>query len=225
VFSLIGAYFGITLDRLAAGVVSIFIFWSGGNLLLRAVRDLMDEAIDRDTERKIVSLVESHPRVERVERCLSRVAGGRFIVDLDVIVRPCSLELAHRIGHNLENNILRTFSQVVMASVKFHCHEPDQFLRLTPVKNSKGDIEAHLAKAPLFLLETINRDDGKISHYEYIHNPHCRAETKKGFLVGKWLLGFKPDQVVVVEKKEGTATALLNEAGVDLVLFSDLPMR
>ncbi|NNK85731.1 MAG: cation diffusion facilitator family transporter [Desulfobacterales bacterium] len=225
VFSLVGAYFGIALDRLAAGAVSIFIFWSGGNLLLRALRDLMDEAIDRDTERRIISLVESHPRVESVERCLSRIAGGRFIVDLDVILRPCSLELAHRIGHNLENNILQAFSQVVMTSVKFHCHEPDKFLRITPVKNSKGEIEAHLAKAPLFLLETINRDDGKISHREYIHNPHCHAKTKKGFLVGKWLLGFKPDQVVVLEKKEGTATALLGEAGIELILSSELTAK
>ncbi|MDX2439726.1 MAG: cation diffusion facilitator family transporter, partial [Desulfobacterales bacterium] len=71
VFSLIGAYYCVRLDRWAAGAVSIFIFWSGGNLLLRALRDLMDEAIDRGTERKIISLVETHPRVERVERCLS----------------------------------------------------------------------------------------------------------------------------------------------------------
>ena len=225
VFSLIGAYFGVALDRLAAGAVSIFIFWSGGNLLFRALLDLMDEAIDRDTERKIISLVESHPRVENVERCLSRIAGGRFIVDLDVILRPCSLELAHRIGHNLENNILQTFTQVVMTSVKFHCHEPDKFLRLTPVKNPEGEIEAHLAKAPLFLLETITRVDGKISHREFIRNPHYQAKTKKGFLVGKWLLSFKPDQVVVVEKKEGTATALLSEAGIDLILASELPLK
>lgn len=222
VFSLIGAYYGVRLDRWAAGAVSIFIFWSGGNLLLRALRDLMDEAIDRDTERKIISLVEAQPRVEHVERCLSRMAGGRFIVDLDVILRSCSLELAHRIGHNLENNILRTFSQVVMASVKIHSHEPDKIRRLTPVKKPEGKIEAHMARAPWFLLETINRSDGKNSHHEYIRNPHWQAETKKGFLVGKWLLGFKPDQVVVVEKKEGTAAALLSEAGVELILSSDL---
>ena len=44
VVSLIGAYFGFRLDRWAAGAVSAFVFWSGGQLLLRAVRDLMDEA-------------------------------------------------------------------------------------------------------------------------------------------------------------------------------------
>jgi len=44
VMSLIGAYFGLRLDRWAAGAVSVFVFWSGGQLLLRAVRDLMKEA-------------------------------------------------------------------------------------------------------------------------------------------------------------------------------------
>ena len=44
VVSLIGAYFGLHLDRWAAGAVSVFVFWSGGQLLLRAVRDLLKEA-------------------------------------------------------------------------------------------------------------------------------------------------------------------------------------
>ncbi len=222
VVSLIWAYFGLRLDRWAAGAVAAFIFWSGGNLLWRALRDLMDEAIDRDTERKIIGLIESHPRVEHVERCLSRMAGGRFIVDLDVVFRSHSLELAHRIGHQLEDDIIRTFPRVVMAGIKTHSHQSEQLRRLTPVKKPEGTIEAHLARSPWFLLEIIDREDGKISDREYIHNPHWQAETKKGFLVGKWLLGLKPDQVIIVEKKEGTASALLKEAGVELILASDL---
>ncbi len=43
--------------------------------------------------------------------------------------------------------------------------------------------------------------------------------------MGKWLLGFKPDQVIVVERKEGTAAALLSEAGVELILASDLAAK
>jgi cation diffusion facilitator family transporter len=61
VLSLIGTYFGLQLDRWAAGAVALFVFWSGGQLLWRAARDLMDEAIDRDTEREIMGLVESPP--------------------------------------------------------------------------------------------------------------------------------------------------------------------
>jgi len=68
VISLIGAYFGLRLDRWAAGVVAVFVFWAGGQLLWRALRDLMDEAIDRNTEREIIELIEAHPCVEEVEK-------------------------------------------------------------------------------------------------------------------------------------------------------------
>ncbi len=66
-----------------------------------------------------------------------------------------------------------------MTSVKIHSHEPDKLRRLTPVKKPEGQIEAHMARAPWFLLETINRADEKISHRVYIPNPHWQAETKK----------------------------------------------
>ncbi len=75
VIGLIGAYFGFHIDRWVAGAVAAFVFWSGSQLLLRALRDLIDEAIDRETVREIIGLVESHPRVEYVERCLSRMAA------------------------------------------------------------------------------------------------------------------------------------------------------
>jgi cation diffusion facilitator family transporter len=221
VVSLIGAYFGLRLDRWASGAVSAFVFWSGGQLLLRAVRDLMDEAIDRETEREIIGLVESHARVEHVLRCLSRTAGGRFIVDLDVVIRSHSQELSDKIAHVLENEIHQHFPRVVMVSVKPHSRQSIHFRRLTPVKKPGGPIETHLARAPWFLVETVDRKSHETIGQEYVQNPHWQEETKKGLLVGRWLLGLKPDQVVVAEIKEGTAAVLLKEAGVELILVKD----
>jgi cation diffusion facilitator family transporter len=219
VLSLLGAYLGFRLDRWAAGAVSLFVFWSGGKLLWRATCDLLDEAIDRDSERQIIGLVSAHPRVKHVERCMSRTAGGRFIVDLDVIFRSHSLEDAHRIAHVLEEEIIRQFPRVVMASIKAHSHQPEQIHRMTPVKTPDGEVEAHIPLAPWFLMETVDRKSGSVLDQEYIQNPHCKAERKKGFLVGRWLLGFKPDQVVIAEdNNESTAIELLREAGVELVL-------
>ncbi len=221
VVSLIGAYFGLRLDRWAAGAVSVFVFWSGGQLLLRAVRDLMDEAIDRETEREIIGLVESHARVEHVLRCLSRTAGGRVILDLDVVIRSHSQELADKIAHLLENEIHQHFPRVVMVSVKPHSRKSTHFRRLTPVKKPGGPIEPHLARAPWFLVETVDRKSHETIGQEYVQNPHWQEETKKGLLVGRWLLDLKPDQVVVAEIKEGTAAVLLKEAGVELILAKD----
>ena len=216
VIGLLGSYLGLNLDRWAAGAVAIFVFSSGGQLLWRALRDLMDEAIDREAEREIIAMVESHPRVVKVERCLSRTAGGRFIVDLDVTIRTHSLDLAHRISHSLENDICIRFPRVVMARIKTHSRLPENLRRFTPVKEPGGPLEARLARAPWFLLEIIDRTSRKIISQEYLQNPHGEAERKRGFLVGKWLLELKPDQIVLQEEKEGTVVALLREAGVEL---------
>lgn len=219
VVSLIGAHFGLHLDRWAAGGVSFFVFWAGGQLLWQSLRDLMDEAIDRKSEREIIKLVESHPRVEKVEQCLSRTAGGRFMVDLDVILRTHSHERADRISVSLESEIRRHFPRVVMARIKAQSHRSEQIRRLTPVQRPEGPPEQHLAKAPWFLLEIIDRTSKEVLQQEYVQNPHGGVERKRGFLVGRWMLDLKPDQVVLTEEKEGTAVALLKEAGVEIVLI------
>jgi predicted Fe-Mo cluster-binding NifX family protein len=219
--SLIGAYFSLRLDRWAAGAVSAFVFWSGGQLLLRSVRDLMDEVIDRGTEREIIGLVESHARVEGVQRCLIRTAGGRFLVDLAVVIRSNSQELTDKTAHLMENEIRQQFPRVVMVTVKPHSRQSPHLRRLTPVKEPGAPIEPHLARSPWFLLETVDRTSHEITSQEYVQSPHWQEETKKGLLVGRWLLGLKPDQVVVAEIKEGTAAVLLCEAGVELILAKD----
>jgi len=216
--SLVGAYFGLHLDRWAAADVAVFIFWSGGNLLWRALRDLLDEAIDRETERDIIDLVNSHPRVDHVERILSRTAGGRFIVDLDVVIRSSSHNLVHRLAHLLESEIQEQHPRVVMARIKTHSREPAEISRLTPVSEPGGVITPHLGAAPWILYEVVDRHSGKVSGRQYLRNPHRNASRKKGYLVGKWMLGLKPDQVVVTEERESTAIALLKEAGVRVIV-------
>jgi predicted Fe-Mo cluster-binding NifX family protein len=129
--------------------------------------------------------------------------------------------MAHRISHWLETEIHRAFPLVVMARVKTQRSQSAHLLRFTPVKAPNGDIEVHLGKAPWFCIETVERSSNKIINREYLQNPHWQAETKRGFLVGKWLLGFKPDQVLVAREREGTALALLKEAGIEVLLIKN----
>ncbi len=214
---LVGAKFGYNLDRWAALIVSLFVLKAGGELLLMAVKDLLDASIDRDTERDIVRLVESHPRVERVEKVLSRTAGGRFIVDLDVVMNTPSHELADRISDSLETEIQEKFPRVCMARVRSHFHPSPNIKRVTPVASPDGERATHLAKSPWFMVETLDRKTGEVKSREFIENPHANAERKRGFLVGRWLLALHPDQIVVSGDKEGTAIALLKEAGVEII--------
>jgi predicted Fe-Mo cluster-binding NifX family protein len=75
----------------------------------------------------------------------------------------------------------------------------------------------NIAKAPWFLIEIKDRETGKVQKREFIENPYWREERKRGYLVGKWLLSLKPDQITVASEREGTAIALLKEAGVEII--------
>lgn len=214
---LMGAYFGYALDRWAAAIVSIFVFRSGGQLLIMALKDLLDASIDRDTERAIIKLVESHPLISEVDRCLSRTAGGRFIVDLDVVLRTKSHEIADRVSDRLEEDILSQFPRVVMSRIRPRYGHSSMLNSVMPVTSPEGKMAENIAKAPWFLIETIDRETGKAQKREFIENPYWREERKRGYLVGEWLLSLKPDQVTVASTREGTAIALLKEAGVEIV--------
>lgn len=213
---LVATKFGYAVDRWAAAVVSLFVFRAGAALLITALKDLLDASIDRETERAIIRMVEEHPRITRVKQCLSRTAGGRFIIDMDVVMHTPSHRIADHVADRLEELISKKFPLVVMARVRPHYSSDKIIRRLTPVTRPEGEPSAHFVKAPWFLIETMDTEAGKVLKREFVENPHLRVERKKGLLVGNWLLSLKPDEVVITDAHKGTATVLLREAGVEI---------
>jgi len=217
IFSLACHRFGWRLDRVAAGLVALFVFRAGAGLVVSTLRELLDVAMDRDMERRLIELVESHPRITRVNQVLSRRAGGRYLVDMDVVMHTPSHKIADHVADRLEEIIPRRFPQILMARVRPHYGGDSLVRRVVPMDAPEGRYVGHLAKAPWFLVETVDRKSGTVVRRQWLENPHRDKTRKRGLLVGTYLLSLKPDEVVLAERK-GTAATLLAEAGVDLVL-------
>ncbi len=213
---LFASSFGYNVDRIAAGVVSLFVFYAGGHLMLSALKDLLDASIDRETEREIINMVENHPRIHRVKKCLSRVTGGRFIVDMDVEMRTPSHKLADFVADRLEEDIPQQFPKVVMARIRPHYSRGEFIRRVTPVDLPDGRRVDHMTTAPWFLVETVRVSNGKVERRKFIENKYKDAVRRKGLLVGRWLLTLKPDELVA-EDNDSTPITILKEAGVDIV--------
>ncbi len=213
---LFGAALGYNVDRIAAGVVSLFVFYAGGQLMLSALKDLLDASIDRETERDIIKMVESHPRIHQVRKCLSRVAGGRFIVDMDVELKTPSHKVADHVADRLEEEIIKRFPKVVMARIRPHYTRGDFVRKITPIDQPNGNYYSHMTAAPWFMIETVRVSSGKIAKCQFVENKHRNAERRKGLLIGKWLLSLKPD-MVVAEDNDSTPITILKESGVDIV--------
>ena len=214
--SLIAVPLGYNVDRFAAGIVSLFVFYAGSQLLIGALKDLLDASIDRETERNIIQFVEAHPRINRVEKCFSRNAGGRYLVDMDVVMHTPSHKIADLVADRLEEELLVEFPGLVLARIRPH-YAPGKYMRrVTPVQGPNGEISLHLGKAPWFLVETMKTDTKEVIKRKFVENRYKDAERKKGLLVGRWLLKLKPDELVA-EDTESVALVLLKEAGVEIV--------
>ncbi len=213
---LLGTKFGYAVDRWAAVVVSLFVFRAGVALLVTALKDLLDASIDRETEREIIQMVEKYPRITSVKQCLSRTAGGRFIVDMDVIMHTPSHRIADEVADRLEEVIPQKFPLVVMARIRPHYSTETVIRRITPVTKPDGSPSSHFVRSPWFLIETIDMVKKEVINREFVENLHGNAEKKKGLLVGNWLLSLKPDEVVVPGMHNGTAVILLRESGVKI---------
>ncbi|MBU1138270.1 MAG: cation diffusion facilitator family transporter [Proteobacteria bacterium] len=212
---------GFNVDRLAAGIVSLFVFYAGGQLFVGSLKDLLDASIDRDTERGIIAFVEGHPRIVRVNKCFSRNAGGRYLVDMDVVMHTPSHKMADQVADRLEEELLHHFPGLILARIRPH-YAPGQFIRrVTPVQKPEGQVSLHLASAPWFLIETMVTETREVKRRQFVENRYKDAKKRKGLLVGRWLLKLKPDEVVA-EDKESVAVILLKEAGVDMLQPSSL---
>jgi len=214
--SLLVVPFGYNIDQFAAGIVALFILYAGSQLFIGALKDLLDASIDRETEREIVRFVEEYPRINRVKKCFSRKAGGRYLVDMDVVLHTPSHKVADLVADRLEEELLVEFPLLVLARIRPH-YSPGEFIRrVTPVDGPEGKINMHLASTPWFLVETMSTETKEVKKRQFIENRHKDAKKKKGLLVGRWLLKLKPDEVVA-EDNESVALVLLKEAGVEII--------
>jgi cation diffusion facilitator family transporter len=219
--SLLVVPFGYNVDRIAAGIVSLFVFFAGGQLFVHALKDLLDASIDRETERKIIAFVENYPRINRVIKCLSRNAGGRFLVDIDVELRTPSHKIADLVADRLEEELVLEFPGLFLARIRPH-YAPGVFMkRIIPVESPEGEFCHHFASAPWFQVETMTIEGKEVKKKEFIENRYKDVEKKKGLLVGRWLLKLKPDEVVA-EDNESVAMELFKESGVEIVHPSSL---
>jgi divalent metal cation (Fe/Co/Zn/Cd) transporter len=66
----------------------------------------MDTAPDRRLIERIRAIAETIPGAQHVEKCHVRKMGYQFFVDLHVQVDPLmTVEVSHRIGHEVKNKI------------------------------------------------------------------------------------------------------------------------
>jgi len=109
----IGQYMGYPIiEKLAVAVVVYFIFHSGWEILVDAIKVLLDASVDYETLDKIRKILEKEDMIEKINDIKGRNAGSYIFVYLDIDVKTDSIKEAHAYVHKLEEKIKEAIPEV-----------------------------------------------------------------------------------------------------------------
>ena len=128
--SIIGSRFGIVwlkyLDLLAGTLVAALIFKIALEILIRAIRNLMDAAPAPEKMAQIARLAKDVPGVNGISWARGRIVGAQIHVDMAVQVDPeKSVREGHNIAHSIEDTLKRKAEHIgeVLVHVNPHPQE------------------------------------------------------------------------------------------------------
>jgi cation diffusion facilitator family transporter len=217
-FGLLGQFFGVPLDRIAAVLVAIFIVKAGWGIMVSGMRVLLDASIDRQTLDTIRSTILRDPGVVDVKKILGRNSGRYVFVEADITLRTSNLEQAHRISERIEREIVKAVPNVDHTVLHYEPWHATKIRYAVPLADYEGAISGHFGEAPYFALVDIDIPGKRVERTEVIANPHQQVVKGKGLAVAKFLLEFKPAVVATREIITGKGPGyVFAEAGVETI--------
>jgi len=217
--AILGNYLGLPLDRLGAGLVVLFVLWSGWELLVDGMRVLLDASLDPETLAEVRRVISAEPGVAEVRSLVGRNSGRYKFLEAEVALRTRDLEKAHRVSQRLEEAIRARVPHVDRVLIHYEPVHKDLWRWAVPLDSSEGSVSAHLGQAPYFALVDVRMATGEVVGSEVLVNPYLHADKQKGIRVAEFLTGQGVDGLVVRESLEGKGPAyVLADAGVEVRL-------
>ncbi len=211
-FALLGQFFGIPLDRVAAVIVAVFIVRSGWGILKDSMRTLLDASVDYDTLNEIRTIIQSDPMVSSIKSITGRNSGRYIFVEAMVEMATSDLKEAHQASERIEENIRQQVQNVERVLIHYEPKKKTHLRYAVPLQDREGSISAHFGEAPYFAILDVDIEKNRIERQDIIANPFVDVEKRKGGQVAEMLLAQKIDVVLLHHSLSGRASGYALEA-------------
>ena len=216
--ALLGDLFGLPLDRVGAGIVVLFIVWSGWELLVDGMRVLLDASLSHETLDKVREIVAADPAVVEVRSLVGRNSGRYRFIEAELVLRTHDLEKAHQVSERIERAIRERVARVDRVLIHYEPVRKEVWKWAIPLEESGERVSPHFGEAPNFALVEVRRSTHEVVGRELLGNPYRAVEKQKGIKAAQFLVGQGIDGLVLRESLEGKGPAyVLADAGVEIV--------
>lgn len=219
---LIGGWFGLHLDRMAAIVVVLLVFKAGFRILIDALRVLLDASIDFETMDRVKTLILNDPQVLSINALWGRNSGRFRFIEADIVVKATHLDKAHSVSRRIEKKIRDDISHVDHILIHYEPQKKDTRTCAVPVIQDRKTLSEHFGEAPYFYIATLRETDSVLLSEGYHYNPFAKEEKGKGIKVSEWLIEKGVDTVYSPKGFKGKGPGyVFSDAGIDVVVTAD----
>ena len=173
---IVGNYLGFpVVEKAAVLLIVLLIFHAGYEILVEALKVLLDASIDKETLDRIEELLKSHPLVSEVKSITGRSSGSYKFIEAEVTVATNDLEKAHNIVHEVEALVKREIPFIEKLVIHFEPEERKAELFAVPVNGEK--VCDRFAECPEILI--LKQEGEGFRTVERLKNPAVRLKFGK----------------------------------------------
>jgi cation diffusion facilitator family transporter len=199
---IISTYLGWPVDRYVALLVSMLVARIGVEILVDAVKVLLDATLEYQTLDGIRKIIESREEVKEVRTIGGRSSGRFKFVEISLTTDLRLLRDAHELTSQIEEEILDQYPNIDNLLIHYEPEHKDLRLIAVPldvsVDNSpdeKSGLSEHFGEAPYFAIIEEDFSNETVLIKEYLKNPFKDLERKKGVKAAELLAEYGVDQV------------------------------
>ncbi len=215
------AIWGITIDRIGAFIILVFIARAGWDLLSDGMRVLLDASIDFETLDRIQDIIKQEPMVDQILSLTGRNAGRFRFIHATITLKTQNLEKAHQVSEQLEQKIREQIPHIEKITLQYEPRQRSHTRIALPLEDKdSARISRHFGEAPFFAIVHVQLSDHAVLEQKILENPHADTGTAKGIRVAEWLLDKGADHVGIKEDILGKGPGyVLSSGGVKLHLL------
>jgi len=213
---LVGALFGVNLDRWAALFVAVIIVKMGGEIILDNLKVLLDISLDAEKINSYSHLLSQQPGVTKVKNISGRNAGSFRFLHLDLGIKAYELEQAKEIVINLKK-VLKDSDPAIDQIFVQHTYElPAVLTILIPSEEGGRQVSAHFGKSTTLTMLKYDQELGTYTDLTTELNPFQQDDKQRGIKLARYIFDKGVDSVCCQEDLSGKGPGLLlHQLGLD----------
>jgi cation diffusion facilitator family transporter len=201
-FGILGTYWGYPIDRYVAMLVAVLVAYTGAQIMIEAVKVLLEATLDYPTLDGIRKILENQDHVKKILSIGGRNSGRFKFVEISLSTDLKLLSEAHEHTSEIEEEILDLYPSIDKILIHYEPEHRDIELIAAPldvsddgISNQQSQLSKHFGETPCFAIIERNSSLKTVSIKSYQKNTFKDLERKKGVKAAEMLAGLEVDEV------------------------------